>query len=62
MRTAPLVNRAYRQDEFPSTEGWLLRDNDGRIIPPVTFDPGDPFSGEPVTVASGTSLSVGEAR
>ena len=37
MRTAPLVNRAYRQDEFPTTESRLHKDADGNIIPPVTF-------------------------
>ena len=49
MRTAPIVNRAYRQDEFPSTESRLPRDGNGAIIPPVTFDPADPSSGAPVT-------------
>jgi hypothetical protein len=49
MRTAPIVNRAYRQDEFPSTESRLPRAEDGTIIPPVTFDPADPSSGTPVT-------------
>ncbi len=34
---APIVNRAYRQDEFPTTESRLLKDADGRLIPPVTF-------------------------
>ena len=37
MCTAPLVNRAYRQDEFPSVESRLPRDADGKIIPPVHF-------------------------
>ena len=37
MRTAPLVNRAYRQDEFPTTESRLPRDNSGNILPPVEF-------------------------
>ncbi len=37
MRTAPIVNRAYRQDEFPSTESRLPRDKDGNILPPVNF-------------------------
>ena len=39
MRTAPVVNRAYRQDEFPSTESRLPRDADGSILPPVSFAP-----------------------
>jgi hypothetical protein len=39
MRTAPLVNRAYRQDEFPAVESRLPRDEDGKIIPPVSFTP-----------------------
>ncbi|MDP6047695.1 MAG: hypothetical protein QGG25_18940, partial [Phycisphaerae bacterium] len=39
MATAPIVNRAYRQDEFPSTESRLPRDADGKIISPVTFGP-----------------------
>ncbi len=52
MRTAPVVNRAYRQDEFPSTESRLPRDPAGRIIPPVTFDPDDPLSGEPLRPTS----------
>ena len=39
MRTAPIVNRAYRQDEFPTTESRLLKDADGNFIPPVTFTP-----------------------
>jgi len=38
MRTAPLVNRAYRQDEFPSVESRLKRDEDGNVIPPVVFN------------------------
>ena len=37
MRTAPLVNRAYRQDEFPTTESRLPRDESGSILPPVEF-------------------------
>ena len=37
MRTAPLVNRAYRQDEFPTTESRLPRDANGNILPPVEF-------------------------
>ena len=49
MRTAPIVNRAYRQDEFPSTESRLPRDGGGTIIPPVTFDPAEPSSGAPLT-------------
>ncbi len=61
MRTAPLVNRAYRQDEFPSTESRLPRDQNGRIIPPVTFDPHDPLSGKPVAGGLRTSPSVGES-
>jgi hypothetical protein len=39
MATAPIVNRAYRQDEFPSTESRLPRDADGKILPSVTFAP-----------------------
>jgi hypothetical protein len=39
MRTAPLVNRAYRQDEFPTVESRLPRDEQGEIIPPVQFTP-----------------------
>ena len=39
MRTAPLVNRAYRQDEFPTTESRLLRDATGALVPPVSFTP-----------------------
>lgn len=39
MRTAPIVNRAYRQDEFPTTESRLLKDANGKFIPPVTFTP-----------------------
>jgi len=39
MRTAPVVNRAYRQDEFPSIESRLPRDAKGNIIPPVAFTP-----------------------
>jgi len=37
MRTAPIVYRAYRQDEFPSLESRLPRDANGAIIPPVRF-------------------------
>jgi hypothetical protein len=37
MRTAPLVNRSYRQDEFPSLESRLPRDEQGNILPPVEF-------------------------
>jgi hypothetical protein len=37
MRTAPVVNRAYRQDEFPSIESRLPRDAQGKVIPPVAF-------------------------
>jgi len=37
MRTAPLVNRAYRQDEFPNLESRLPRDAQSRILPPVAF-------------------------
>ena len=37
MRTAPLVNRAYRQDEFPNLKSRLPRDAQGRILPPVAF-------------------------
>ena len=39
MRTAPLVNRSYRQDEFPTMESRLPRDADGTILPPVEFTP-----------------------
>jgi len=39
MATAPIVNRAYRQDEFPSTESRLPRDASGKVISPVTFGP-----------------------
>lgn len=39
MRTAPLVNRSYRQDEFPSLESRLPRDAQGEILPPVEFRP-----------------------
>jgi len=39
MATAPIVNRAYRQDEFPSTESRLPRDANGKILPSVTFGP-----------------------
>ena len=58
----PLVNRAFRQDEFPSTESRLPRDKNGRIIPPVTFDPNDLLSGEPVPGGSRTSLSAAESK
>lgn len=37
MRTAPIVNRAYRQDEFPSVESRLPRDAQGNLLPPVAF-------------------------
>jgi hypothetical protein len=37
MRTAPVVNRAYRQDEFPSTESRLPKNEHGEILPPVQF-------------------------
>jgi hypothetical protein len=36
-RTAPLVNRAYRQDEFPTVESRLPRDANGNIVAPVIF-------------------------
>jgi hypothetical protein len=39
MRTAPVINRAYRQDEFPNIESRLPRDATGNIIPPVAFTP-----------------------
>jgi hypothetical protein len=39
MRTAPLVNRSYRQDEFPTMESRLPRDAQGNIVPPVEFLP-----------------------
>jgi hypothetical protein len=39
MRTAPVVNRAYRQDEFPSIESRIPRDSRGSVIPPVAFTP-----------------------
>ncbi len=39
MRTGPMVNRAYRQDEFPTIESRLPKDKDGRILPPVRFTP-----------------------
>jgi len=39
MRTAPVVNRAYRQDEFPTVESRLPRDKEGRILAPVSFTP-----------------------
>ena len=39
MRTAPLVHRSYRQDEFPSMESRLPRDAQGAILPPVEFLP-----------------------
>ena len=34
MRTAPIVNRAYRQDEYPTAESRLPRDAQGNILPP----------------------------
>jgi hypothetical protein len=37
MRTAPLINRAYRQDEFPTVESRLPRDKQGNVIAPVRF-------------------------
>jgi hypothetical protein len=37
MRTAPIVNRAYRQDEFPSVESRLPRSAEGEILPSVRF-------------------------
>ena len=37
MRTGPTVNRAYRQDEFPSAESRLPKDAEGNILPPVRF-------------------------
>lgn len=37
MRTAPVVNRAYRQDEFPTVESRLPRDAVGKILPSVVF-------------------------
>ncbi len=39
MRTAPLVERAYRQDEFPTVESRLPRDAKGNILPSVSFAP-----------------------
>ncbi len=39
MRTAPVVNRAYRQDEFPDVESRLPRDARGDVVPPVAFTP-----------------------
>ena len=39
MCTAPLVNRAYRQDEFPTVECRLPRDDKGKILPSVSFTP-----------------------
>ncbi len=39
MRTAPIVNRAYRQDEFPTTESRLPRNEKGDILPTVSFTP-----------------------
>jgi hypothetical protein len=39
MATAPIVNRAYRQDEFPTTESRLPKDAKGNILSPVTFGP-----------------------
>ncbi len=38
MRTAPVINRAYRQDEFPDTESRLPRNATGEILPPIAFD------------------------
>jgi hypothetical protein len=37
MRTAPIINRAYRQDEYSSLESRLPRDAHGAIVPPVSF-------------------------
>jgi hypothetical protein len=39
MRTAPIVNRAYRQDDFPTTESRLPRNKKGEILPTVSFTP-----------------------
>ena len=39
MRTGPIVNRAYRQDEFPTVESRLPRGKDGWALPPVRFTP-----------------------
>ena len=39
MRTAPLVKRAYRQDEFPTIESRLPRDEKGEVLPSVSFTP-----------------------
>jgi hypothetical protein len=39
MRTAPLIQRAYRQDEFPTVESRLPRDKDGNVLPAVSFAP-----------------------
>ena len=39
MRTAPLIERAYRQDEFPTVESRLPRDAQGNILPSVSFTP-----------------------
>ncbi len=39
MRTAPLIDRAYRQDEFPTVESRLPRDAKGNILPSVIFTP-----------------------
>jgi len=39
MRTAPKVNRAYRQDEFPTVESRLPRNEKGEILPTVSFTP-----------------------
>jgi hypothetical protein len=36
-RTAPLINRTYRQDEYPTVESRLPRDEKGNIIAPVVF-------------------------
>ncbi len=40
MRTAPLVNRAFLQDDFSVQEDRLPRDENGEIIPPLTFENG----------------------
>ncbi len=39
MRTAPIVNRAYRQDEFPTAESRLPRNEKGDVLPTVSFGP-----------------------
>ncbi len=67
MRTAPLVNRAYRQDEFPSTESRLPRDKDGKILPPVSFTPDGKrierhWPGPPLRGFSGTDKSINKLR